>query len=157
MSEPTLLEDLEESARHLDAHGRTTLAARLRAAATRLREALVHAERQCGDGRGCTCCVDALAALRAVNGRPSPPITHGSPGGHECPSCDLDDSVKVPPGKLLKSTPIKVPASPPTTPTCAMCNGRHVVPTSCPTMTEGCLVAHFGPCPTCGPLHPRTP
>ncbi len=147
MSEPTLLEDLEESARHLDAHGRTTLAARLRAAATRLREALVHAERQCGDGRGCTCCVDALAALRAVNGGSSPPITPGSPGGgttrltceeyrveygtskgSHCPACD--------------------PASPPTAPTCTCIPGSKGEPHAywCPAETT---------CASCGrPLQP---
>jgi hypothetical protein len=35
-----------------------------------------------------------------------------APPRHECPSCDLDDSVKAPPGKLLASTPIKRAATP---------------------------------------------
>ncbi len=147
MSEPTLVELLEhfavmaEVSNRLD---RTVLARQARSAAKRLKKALA-GECPYGD-----------AAVRYINGGSSPPITPGSPGGgttrltceeyrveygtskgSHCPACD--------------------PASPPTTPTCAMCNGRHVVPTSCPTMTEGCLVAHFGPCPTCGPLHPRTP
>jgi len=37
------------------------------------------------------------------------PATPNPAPRHECPSCDLDDSVKVPPGKLLKSTPIATP------------------------------------------------
>lgn len=36
-----------------------------------------------------------------------------TPEPHICPSCDLDDSIKVPPGKLLASTPIRKPAEPP--------------------------------------------
>ena len=53
--------------------------------------------------------LDAIEAH--LNASPAGPIAEPR---HECPSCDLDDSVKVPPGKLLKSTPIKRPGAEPT-------------------------------------------
>lgn len=56
-----------------------------------------------------------LARVQAIaEGAIRPPEADPSstPAKHECPSCDLDDSVKVPPGKLLASTPIRKPGAP---------------------------------------------
>ncbi len=51
-------------------------------------------------------CYDAGKPLHSASKPPGEPP-------HECPSCDLDDSVKVPAGKLLASTPIKRPPGEP--------------------------------------------
>ncbi len=52
-----------------------------------------------------------------------------APPRHECPSCDLDDSVKAPPGKLLKSTPIQRAATPVQGAPLTMANGSSIAMT----------------------------
>jgi hypothetical protein len=44
--------------------------------------------------------------------RPPEAYPTSTPAKHECPSCDLDDSVEIPAGKLLASTPIRKPGAP---------------------------------------------
>ncbi len=140
MSEPTLVDDLDAEAamvEKLPSQGLTVdsnvlaRAGRLRAHATRLREALARVEAS----------EDWYVALSTINGGASPPVTPGRPGGgnvepwHDC-HCGGDHTESV-------HGIYGAPASPPTTPTCANCN-RAMQP---PGKIQCCS----------SPLHPRTP
>lgn len=100
------------------------------------------------------------AALAAPpSGAPAAPLPPEDGPRHECPSCDFDDTIKVPPGKLLASTPIKRPlvAPPPELPDgiCLWCKGFKKIVRD--YQEERGLVAYTYDCPRCVLTPPEPP
>ncbi len=164
MSEPTLLEDLEELAAWVqvpappEPASAARYAARLRAAATRLaaefesQRWLWDVNDKAVDKPGCHTQLAVLAALDRVNGGSSPPITPGSPPADEGPVTQASPDTLRRLGEMTAKWPmscvLEPPASPPTTPTCTCIPGSKGEPHAywCPAETT---------CASCGrPLQP---